>query len=317
VAGQKPIVVVGSINIDLVAVTGRIPVVGETVIGTDFQIHPGGKGANQAVAIAKLGYPVRLIGCLGNDVFGAQLRSNLLGGGVDISGVSTCEGTSGVAFIVVSEMGENSIVVTPGANAKVTPQELAANIEIIRRAGIVLTQLEIPLETVQYLAEFCAREDVPLILDPAPARDLPLNIFKRIAWFTPNDTEAAFFTGGKGDNGDPVAPVEVAKMLLAKGNRGVVLKMGSHGAYIASQEGLGVEVSAVPVKAIDTTAAGDAFNGGFATGLVLGKSPLESARFALTVAAISVTRYGAQPSMPTMAEVEEFMKDKATRTTCI
>jgi ribokinase len=158
---------------------------------------------------------------------------------------------------------------------------------------------------------------VPLILDPAPARDLPLNIFKRIAWFTPNDTEAAFFTGGKGDNGDPVAPVEVAKMLLAKGNRGVVLKMGSHGAYIASQEGLGVEVSAVPVKAIDTTAAGDAFNGGFATGLVLGKSPLESARFALTVAAISVTRYGAQPSMPTMAEVEEFMKDKATRTTCI
>ena len=316
-AGQKPIVVVGSINIDLVAVTGRIPVVGETVIGTDFQIHPGGKGANQAVAIAKLGYPVRLIGCLGNDVFGAQLRSNLLGGGVDISGVSTCEGTSGVAFIVVSEMGENSIVVTPGANAKVTPQELAANIEIIRRAGIVLTQLEIPLETVQYLAEFCAREDVPLILDPAPARDLPLNIFKRIAWFTPNDTEAAFFTGGKGDNGDPVAPVEVAKMLLAKGNRGVVLKMGSHGAYIASQEGLGVEVSAVPVKAIDTTAAGDAFNGGFATGLVLGKSPLESARFALTVAAISVTRYGAQPSMPTMAEVEEFMKDKATRTTCI
>ena len=316
-AGQKPIVVVGSINIDLVAVTGRIPVVGETVIGTDFQIHPGGKGANQAVAIAKLGYPVRLIGCLGNDVFGAQLRSNLLGGGVDISGVSTCEGTSGVAFIVVSEMGENSIVVTPGANAKVTPQELAANIEIIRRAGIVLTQLEIPLETVQYLAEFCAREDVPLILDPAPARDLPLNIFKRIAWFTPNDTEAAFFTGGKGDNGDPVAPVEVAKMLLAKGNRGVVLKMGSHGAYIASQEGLGVEVSAVPVKAIDTTAAGDAFNGGFATGLVLGKSPLESARFALTVAAISVTRYGAQPSMPTMAEVEEFMKDKATSTTCI
>jgi ribokinase len=314
---QKPIVVVGSINIDLVAVTERIPAIGETVIGTDFQIHPGGKGANQAVAIAKLGYPVRLIGCLGNDVFGVQLRSNLLGAGVDISGVSTYEGTSGVAVIVVSETGENSIVVTPGANAKVTPQELEANIEIIRRASIVLTQLEIPLETVQYLAEFCAREDVPLILDPAPARDLPLNIFKRIAWFTPNDTEAAFFTGGKGDNGDPVAPVEVAKMLLAKGNRGVVLKMGSHGAYIASQEGLGVEVSAVPVKAIDTTAAGDAFNGGFATGLVLGKSPLESARFALTVAAISVTRYGAQPSMPTMAEVEEFMKDKATRTTCI
>ena len=316
-AGQKPIVVVGSINIDLVAVTGRIPVVGETVIGTDFQIHPGGKGSNQAVAIAKLGYPVRLIGCLGNDVFGAQLRSNLLGGGVDISGVSTCEGTSGVAFIVVSEMGENSIVVTPGANAKVTPQELAANIEIIRRAGIVLTQLEIPLETVQYLAEFCAREDVPLILDPAPARDLPLNIFKRIAWFTPNETEAAFFTGRKSNNGDPVAPVEVAKMLLAKGNRGVVLKMGSHGAYIATQEGLGVQVTAVPVRAIDTTAAGDAFNGGFATGLMLGKSPLESARFAVAVAAISVTRTGAQPSMPTMAEVEEFMKNKATRSICI
>lgn len=315
--GQKPIVVVGSINMDLVAVTERIPAAGETVIGTDFQIHPGGKGANQAVAIARLGYPVWLIGCLGNDVFGAQLRSNLHGAGVEISGVSTCEGASGVAVIVVSETGENSIVVTPGANVRVTPRELAANIEIIRRAGIVLTQLEIPLETVQYLAEFCAREDVPLILDPAPARDLPLKIFKRIAWFTPNETEAAFFTGRKGDNRDPVAPVEVAKGLLAKGNRGVVLKMGPHGAYIASQEGVSVQVAAVPVKAIDTTAAGDAFNGGFATGLMLGKSPLESARFASTVAAISVTRYGAQPSMPTMAEVEEFMKNKATRTTCI
>jgi len=138
VAVQKPIVVVGSINSDLAAATETIPAVGETVIGTDFQIHPGGKGANQAVAVARLAYPVRLIGRLGSDPFGAQLRMHLESAGVDIAGIATSEGTSGVALIVVSCQGENSIVVTPGANSKVTPHDLEANIEIIRRAGIVL-----------------------------------------------------------------------------------------------------------------------------------------------------------------------------------
>jgi ribokinase len=310
-SAQKPIVVVGSINTDLVAVTKRIPAVGETVIGSDFQIHPGGKGANQAVAVARLGYPVRLIGRLGSDTFGSELRSHLDQAGVDITGVSTSDGTSGVAVIVVSAQGENSIVLSPGANSKVTPQDLDANIAILRSAGMVLAQLEIPLETVEYLARICARENVPLILDPAPAAELPPGIFKDIAWFTPNQTEAAFYLGDKHSELNPQPPAEIANILLSNGCRGVVLKMGAHGTYLGSQGGIGNLVSAFSVDAIDTTAAGDAFNAGFATALMLGKSPLDSATFAAAVAAISVTRRGAQPSMPSMAEVEEFIRNKS------
>ncbi len=312
-AGKKPIVVVGSINTDLVAVTERIPAVGQTVIGSDFQIHPGGKGANQAVAVARLGYPVRLIGRLGTDPFASQLRSHLQSAGVDIAGVATSDGTSGVAVIVVSSRGENSIVVTPGANSKVTPQDLDANIGMIREAGIVLAQLEIPLETVEYLATMCSRENVPLMLDPAPARDLPSGIFQHIAWFTPNETEAAFYRQSDSRKEPASDPAELARLLLARGCRGVVLKIGEHGVYLASNQGLQIQVPAFPVKAVDTTAAGDAFNGGFATALMLGKSPLESARFAATVAAISVTRSGAQPSMPAMAEVEAFMESSVAK----
>ena len=308
---QKPIVVVGSINTDLVSVTERIPAVGETVIGSDFQIHPGGKGANQAVAVARLGYPVRLIGRLGGDTFGAELRSHLEKAGVDITGVSTSDSASGVAMIVVSEKGENSIVLSPGANSKVTPEDLDANISILKSAGMVLTQLEIPLETVEHLARICARENVPLILDPAPARDLPPGIFKDIAWFTPNQTEAAFYLANKHSESNPPAPAEIANILLSNGCRGVVLKMGAHGIYLRSQSGMGSLVPAFSVDAIDTTAAGDAFNAGFATALMLGKSPLDSAAFAAAVAAISVTRTGAQPSMPSMAEVEEFIRNQS------
>ncbi len=312
-SSQKPIVVVGSINTDLVAVAGRIPAVGETVIGTDFQIHPGGKGANQAVAVARLGYPVQLIGRLGDDPFGAQLKTYLNTAGVDIEGVATSTGTSGVAVIILSSEGENSIVVTPGANAKVTPEDIAKNLEVIRRAGIVLTQLEIPLETVEYLAMACAREEVPLILDPAPARDLPAELFKRITWFTPNQIEAAFFIGADASSTNGADPAAMAKAILGKGCNAALLKLGSRGAYVASGSGPGTFVPAFEVKAVDTTAAGDAFNGGFATGLMLGKSPVESATFAAAVAGISVTRHGAQPSMPAMPEVEAFLEEAAAR----
>jgi ribokinase len=304
---QKPIVVVGSINTDLVSVARRIPAAGETVIGTDFHIHPGGKGANQAMAVARLGYPVQLIGRLGNDQFGSRLRSHLESSGVDISGVATSDGTSGVAVIVVSERGENSIVVTPGANFKVTPLDVETNLESIRNAGVVLAQLEIPIETVDYLATICVREDVPLILDPAPATDLPPSIFNRIAWLTPNQSEAAFYVGGAGHRADSHSPDEIAKELFSRGSRGVALKMGERGVFLASRDISGTLIPAFKLHAVDTTAAGDAFNGGFATGLMLGKSPAESARFACAVAGISVTRYGAQPSMPSMSEVERFL----------
>jgi ribokinase len=310
-SSYKPIVVVGSANLDLVAVAEKIPAVGETVIGSDFQIHPGGKGANQAVAIARLGYPVRFIGRLGSDSFGAQLRAHLDDAGVDIAGLADSDGASGVALIVVSSKGENSIVVTPGANAKVTPEDIADHLSIIRQAGLVLTQLEIPLDTVEYLASVCARESVPLILDPAPASLLPPAVFGHVEWFTPNESEAAFYITERNGQSDSLSPADIAEELLGKGCRGVVLKLGARGVYVVSQGSHGTVIPAFPVQAIDTTAAGDAFNGAFAVGLMLGKSPRGSANFAAAVAAISVTRIGAQPSLPAMPEVESFIRQHA------
>jgi ribokinase len=301
---SKPIVVVGSINLDLVARAQRIPAVGETLIGSDFQTNPGGKGANQAVAVARLGYPVHMIGRVGTDEFGSQLRAHLESAGVNTSGVLTSEGASGVALIVVSEKGENSIVVAPGANAQLTPQDITSNLALIQNAGIVLAQLEIPLEAIEFLASICAQENVPLMLDPAPARELPKSLIERVAWFTPNESEAAFYVNPGISNAEPST---ISEALLSIGCRGVILKRGAEGVYLASSDGTKEAVPAFSVKAIDTTAAGDAFNGGFAVGLMLGKSIHESAIFASAVAAISVTRAGAQASMPTASEVEAFL----------
>ncbi len=300
---RKPILVVGSLNTDLVAVADTIPAVGQTVIGTDFQVHPGGKGGNQAMAVARLGYPVRMIGRVGNDSFGSQLRAQLESAAVDCSALAVSEGPSGVAVILVSRAGENSIVVAPGANAKVTPDDIDRNIELIRSAGIVLAQLEIPLETVAHLANVCKREGVSFFLDPAPAAALPEELLRSTAWFTPNETEAAFYLGDVED----LAPPEIASRLHALGPRGVVLKLGARGAYVSTSE-VQCLVPAVPVQALDTTAAGDAFSGAFATALMLGKSPAESTAFAVAAAGISVTRSGAQPSMPNLQEVAAVLE---------
>jgi ribokinase len=310
---KRPIVVVGSINTDLVAIADRIPAVGETVLGTGFQVHPGGKGANQAVAVARLGYPAQMIGRLGNDNFGAQLRTHLQAFGVDCSGIATCEGSSGVAVILVSNRGENCIVVTPGANAKFTPRDVEASLSMIRQAGMVLAQLEIPMDTVECLAALCQREAVPLMLDPAPAQELPAEILRRLTWFTPNESEAAFYTGNAAADESTISPDETARSLLAKGCRNVLLKLGRRGAYLATSKEPGQLIPAFEVTAVDSTAAGDAFNGSFATGLMLGRSPLDSAIFAAAAAAISVTRAGAQPSMPSMAEVERFLESHAVQ----
>ena len=310
--GKAPVVVVGSINIDLVANTNRIPVEGETVLGSDFQIHPGGKGANQAVAVARLGHPVSMIGRLGDDAFGAQLRAHLESAGVDVAGVTTTPGTSGVAVIIVGQKGENCIVITPGANALLTPKDLDTHIEIIRSAGVVLTQLEIPIETVQHLAKICTREKVPLILDPAPAKEIPQSLFEDVEWFTPNETEAAFFAESSNGSADTSDPAAMAKTLMARGVKGVVLKLGARGAFMASRHGPAKLLNSFPVNAVDTTAAGDAFNGAFATALLMQMGPLESARFAAAAAAISVTRPGAQPSMPAMADVKQLLERSHT-----
>jgi ribokinase len=308
---QKAIVVVGSINIDLVSKAERLPVSGETVLGTEFKTHLGGKGANQAVAIARLGHPVHMIGKIGSDSFGERLRSGLEQAGVDISAVGTVEDSSGVAMIVVSPQGDNIIVVTPGANSALSPPDLDAHVEMIRSAGLVLAQLETPMDTIEYLAQLCERNRVPLMLDPAPSHALSPAVLRQISWFTPNETEAAFYAGGKRKE----SLEQTAERLLQQGLRGVVLKLGASGVYLRRQDGLKLHVPAFPVKAIDTTAAGDAFNGAFAVSLARGQSPQESARFAAAAAAVSVTRAGAQPSMPTTDEVDAILATAQSQVT--
>ena len=306
---KKPIVVVGSINLDLVVGADRIPRVGETVSGKTFNTYFGGKGANQAVAAAKLGYPVLMVGCVGKDAFGAQLHKGLKDAGVDTSGVTSVEGPSGVALITTSSHGENNIVVVAGANEHLEPALLDKATPLLERAGMLLTQLEIPLDTVEYLAQFAERKDIPLMLDPAPARDLPLSLLRRVSWITPNETEIQELLKRRiVSESDYYA---AAESLLSCGTKNVLLKMGSRGALVTQQDGPKELVPAFSVNPIDTTAAGDAFNGGFAVGLMKGMNPIESASFASAVAAISVTRAGAQPSMPALQEVEQFMAEQA------
>jgi ribokinase len=311
VMNGKPIVVVGSINIDLVAQAERVPLAGETVHSSDFQMHPGGKGANQAVAVARLGYPVRMIGNVGSDAFGEELRAQLLRSGVDASSVQTSKGPSGVAMIAVAPNGDNAIVVTPGANAFVSPRDVDDNADAISEAAVVLTQLEIPLVTVQHLGTLCARLEIPLILDPAPARALSADLLHCVSWLTPNETEIGCCVPLRRHPSNWRETSEILDALLEPCRNGVVLKMGSRGSYVATKDGFRQHVDAFPVSAVDTTAAGDAFNGAFAVGLMLGRSPLESAQFAAAAGAVSVTRAGAQPSMPTMEEVNLMLARSA------
>lgn len=301
-ADRKSIVVVGSINMDLVARTPRIPLAGETIIGTGFETTPGGKGANQAVAVARLGYPVTMIGMVGEDVFGQALLDNLATAGVDVTPVSRISGPSGVAQIQVADRGENSIVVTPGANGRVEPAYIYQHERIIRSAGMVLCQLELPMTTVSHTLELCGQLGVPVMLDPAPAAPLPDSAWAQTAWFTPNEHEAAFYAG------KDLSVEEAAGRLLAKGLKAVVFKRGKEGCYIAAADGKTDYLPAFPVEAVDTVGAGDCFNGGFAVALLEGRDPREAARFASAAAAISVTRRGAQASMPSRSEVETFLR---------
>ena len=293
----RPIVVVGSINMDLVSNVPRIPRAGETIFGHDFRTHAGGKGANQAVGVARLGYPVKMIGMLGRDAFGEQLRAQLVKEGVDTTEVGDADAATGIASILVDAGGENSIVVAPGANLHLTPEILRGKVEILRGAGAVLAQLEIPLETIQYLAGICAESNVPLILDPAPAQSLPDGTLHGVTWLTPNETEAQFYARGASSE------EEILSMLFNAGARGIILKRGALGSLLSGEDRLPHRIPAPNVRAVDTTAAGDAFNAAFAVGLMQGYDPVQSARFATAAAALSVTRAGAQPSLATRAEV--------------
>jgi ribokinase len=305
VQSLKPIVIVGSVTMDLVTRTPRIPAIGETLIGSGFNATPGGKGANQAVAASRLGYRVAMIARVGDDAYGPALIENLQHAGVDTGAILAVEGSSGLAPMFVADTGENSIVVVPGANGKMDRAAVDANAELIRSAGMVLCQLEIPLDTLAYALEFCANAGVPVMLDPAPAAALPDSVLKYVACFTPNETEAAFYAGGE------AGVVQTAERLHKHGIRNVVLKRGAEGAYLSMASG---EVGWVPpfkVQAIDTVAAGDCFNGAFAVGLLEGLDPFVAARFANAAAAICVTRRGAQASMPMRADVDKFLQENS------
>ena len=302
---RKPIVIVGSISMDLVTCTPHIPAVGETVIGTSFSSTPGGKGANQAVASARLGYAVQMVGKVGTDSYAQPLLDNLAHSGVAINSMGRFDGSSGLAPIFLADNGQNSIIIVQGANGDVDPAFIDAHADLIQSAGIVLCQLELPLETTLHTIDLCASANVPVMLDPAPAAPLPGVVFTQVAWFTPNETEAALYVG------EGLSVEEAATDLLSRGVQGVVLKRGAEGAYVATSDGHAEWVRAFPVEAIDTVGAGDCFNGAFAVGLMEGRSPAAAASFACAAAGISVTRRGAQASMPTRAEVDGFLDQHA------
>jgi ribokinase len=305
----KPIVVVGSINIDLVATSDRLPVPGETVFGNVFNTFFGGKGANQAVAAAKLGYPVTMIGKVGEDAFGSQLIDGLRQSGVDVNSIQKVRSSSGVALIITDQHGENCIVVVPGANGELKPSDLDKYRQVLLGAGIILTQLEIPLETVSHLVDLAKKMDVPLMLDPAPAQRLPASLLQQLTWITPNETEASQILASKSHTN---SEEQVADELLNTGVRHAILKLGSRGALVAQNHVSKTLVPGFAVKAVDTTAAGDAFNGGFAVAILRGLKPIDAAHFANAVAAISITRAGAQSSMPTGEEVEQFLRQPSS-----
>jgi ribokinase len=299
---NKRLLVVGSINIDLVAGANRIPAPGETILGSTFEVFNGGKGANQAVAVANLGAEVDMIGSLGTDLFTERLLSGLITAGVDTHAVQMVAGPCGVAQISRADSGENSIIVISGANRRVSAAYIDSHVEVVQQASMILVQLETPLEAVIRLAEHAWESKTPLMLDPAPAMALPETLLSRTSWLTPNETEAQILLGRV-----TLEPAAAAERLLATGVRNVALKLGSQGVFLAGRDCAPQLVPSFPVKVVDTTAAGDCFNAAFAVALTRGKTPALAARYATAAAAISVTRAGAQPSLPSGSEVEAFL----------
>jgi ribokinase len=303
------IAVVGSLNADFVYTAIRFPAPGETVPGNDFTVFAGGKGANQAFAAGRLGGRVRILGQVGNDTHAAWLKENLAGAGVDVSAVLTDPAVcSGVAVIGIDGTGQNQIVVVPGSNGTFSVERLAASAAALEGASLVLLQLEIPLDSVAAAARRAREAGATVILDPAPARPLSAELLRSVDYLTPNETELAALTGGPIGVEQSRAEIAArAQQLRQLGADKVLVKIGAAGALLVT--GTGEHFwPAFRVEAVDSTAAGDAFNGAFAVALAEGKSEIEAGRFAAAAAACSVTRRGAQPSMPSRAEVEALLK---------
>ncbi len=299
---KKNIIVVGSSNTDMVVKTSNFPLPGETTIGGEFLMNPGGKGANQAVAARRLGGEVVFVGKIGNDIFGKQAVQLLDEEGIDTKNILVDENRpSGVALITVDSKGENVIVVAPGANGALVSKDFEGFDGILETSAIVLLQLEIPLETVVYVAGLSIYLQKKVILNPAPAQSLPDSLLKGLYLITPNETEAGQLTGIKVKDNE--SALKAAEVLVEKGVQNVIITMGSAGAFVLSPEYIGM-VEAPKVTALDTTAAGDTFNGALAVFLSEGMKMKEAVRLACVAASVSVTRNGAQASVPFRNEVE-------------
>ncbi|MFG6496047.1 ribokinase [Fictibacillus sp. UD] len=289
------IVVIGSSSMDLVVTSEKRPGAGETVLGSSFKTVPGGKGANQAVAAARLGADVTMIGCVGDDHYGASILENFRQNDVDVTHVEPVTDTeSGTAHIILAE-GDNSIVVVKGANDHVSPQYVKQSLDLIKEADMVLIQQEIPEETVKYVSEICKEHDVSLLLNPAPARPLSQNVIDKASYITPNEHEAAVLFNGLST--EEALKQYPNKVFITEGKDGVRYHDGEKEVLVPSY----------PVKAVDTTGAGDTFNAALAVALAEGKSISNSLRFANRAASLSVTKFGAQGGMPLRKEVEETL----------
>ncbi|MBU6401441.1 MAG: ribokinase [Verrucomicrobia bacterium] len=305
---SQEIVVVGSLNADLVVTTPRFPAPGQTVVGQHVRVFPGGKGANQACAAARLGASVSMIGRIGRDAHGQLLLRSLASAGANVEGVQRDPRVpTGVASILTNAAGENQIIIVPGANGVLRPHHLRPAHRLITSARVLLLQLEIPLAVTAAAAQFARRAGTLVVLDPAPARRLPDRLLACVDYLTPNETELAILTGCTSRRCSLREVERLARGLCRHGPKNVIVKLGGRGALLVSPDRTR-HWPAFPVKAVDTTAAGDAFNGAFAWALAAGQSEAEAGRLAAAAAACSVTHAGAQPSMPSMLEVQRLLR---------
>ena len=304
---QPQIVVIGSLNADLVQNVERLPKPGETIVGGSLETFSGGKGANQAYAAGRMGADVRMIGQLGRDSLASLLSESLRSAGVNIESIGVSDTATGAAVILVLPDGENVIVIAPGANGTVTPELAVDRLSVVQEGSYLLSQLEIPVESVDASLAEAKRRGATTILDPAPARRLAPALLRNVDFLTPNETETQTLLGESSLNMETDGDVEAAaRRVLALGPKAAVLKLGARGCLIATR-GDTVRVPGFSVDAADTTAAGDVFNGAFATALAEGQTVPQAARFANAAAALSVTRPGAQNSVPTRGRVDQFL----------
>lgn len=303
---QPSIVVIGSSNTDMVIRLKRLPRAGETVLGGEFMTAPGGKGANQAVAAARAGGRVTFVACVGQDSLGDAAVKGFIRDGIDVRHITRDpRAVSGAALIFVASNGANSIAVASGANKLLGPEHIQRARSAIVRAEIVLMQLETPLKTLETAARLAASNSARVILNPAPARALPDRLLRRVSIMTPNELEAEWLSGIKIKT--PRDAAKAAEHIRRRGVETVIVTLGARGALISRREGVEL-VRSFKVRAVDTTAAGDIFNGALAVALSQGKRLQDAVRFANAAAAISVTSKGAQPSAPMLSSIERFME---------